>query len=168
MSAGFSCGLRGACTHLRLTSYKQNHTWQTRLSSPGSPQKGQALMQMGEQSPGHQQRRSPAVMAEGGGPWLGLPPMEAAGGLCTSAGPAMVLTYTGQLGPCSHSDVSSPLSLCLLPSGRGQTLPREGWSCLARPGLTTSKLFHGLIWEDTSVCAILLAQFKDAQGLKQD
>lgn len=84
-----------------------------------------------------------------------------AGGLHPCARSAVVLTHTSQLGPCSSLGVFSPLSLYLLCSAQGQTLPWEGQRRHTRPGLITSKLFDGLIWEDTFVSASLpLAQLK--------
>lgn len=57
----------------------------------------------------------------------------------------------------------------LLCSGGGQTLPRDSRLCLTRPGLTTSKLFDGLIWEDTfCMCLPLPCPTQRRTGLKQD
>lgn len=84
-----------------------------------------------------------------------------AGGLHPCTRSAVVLTHTSQLGPCSSLGVFSPLSLYLLCSAQGQTFPWESQRRHTRPGLITSKLFDGLIWEDTFVSAYLpLAQLK--------
>lgn len=132
-----------------------------------APQEGRLPEWVEEQSPQHQsfstsREKGPRgyVLANGQcqrqGPATGAP--------CHSwryTGSAKVLALTPQPGHCSSAGVSPPLTLHQLCSGQVQTLPREGQPCLTRPGLTTSELFHGFTWEDTSACAFpLLAQFQ--------